>query len=122
MTMSFEDRMSNILGCQASEVRYWLDLLGSKVAADGPSDHQAASIGAAVWLRMHTPKSKKQLERFFAKLAFTTDEDVDWWVVRRPRAKEPEIVFEPPHEDLREHNSFASGVVFAKQAFLRELD
>lgn len=89
------DRLAKVLDCRVSEIRHWTDLLGSRIPGSGLTDHQIASIGAVVWLRQNTPPTKKQLERFFARLAFMTDPDSEWTVIRMPRKKEPQIVVGP---------------------------
>ena len=113
------DRLAEVLDCRVSEIRHWTDLLGSRVPESGLTDHQIASIGAVVWLRQHTPPTKKQLERFFARLAFMTDPDSEWTVIRMPRKTDPEIVIGPLVVDVSERLDLTPAVLFEKTGFLR---
>ena len=113
------DRLAEVLDCQVSEIRHWTDLLGSRIPVLGLTDHQIASIGAVVWLRQHTPPTKKQLERFFARLAFMTDPESEWTVIRMPRKTEPQIVVGPLSVDVAERVDLTPAVLFEKVGFLR---
>lgn len=114
------EHLARVLDTRRSEVEHWTKLLGSRIPESGLTDHQAAAIGAVVWLRRNTPQTKSDLERFFARLAFMTDPYSDWAVHRLPRRKKPEIVLEL-RMDLSERDSFTPAVLFEKQAFLTEL-
>ncbi len=113
------DRLVEVLDCKRPEVVHWVKLLGSRIPKEGLTGHQIASIGAVVYMRQNTPQTRFKLERFFARLAFMTDPDSEWAVIRQFPRKEPEIVFGPFDTNYWESLDAAMTAFFDKTGFLR---
>ena len=114
------EQLVKALDCQPAEVQHWMTILGNKVGPNGLTRHQAASIAAVVRIRQRGNDTKRDLERFFAKLAFLTPERSDWMAVRLPR-KGPQVIRGQMVADLREKRSFGGGVIFDPKEFMAGL-
>ncbi len=111
--------MRAVLGCSKERLDTCLDVLRGKIAEEGLTDHQAASIAAVVKLSPRMRNYGTDLDRFLVKLAEHTPETMDWIVVRQPRT--PPQIIRRADIDLREARKHGYITVFDPKTFLDEL-
>ncbi|MFT7649267.1 MAG: hypothetical protein ACI8Y4_004028 [Candidatus Poriferisodalaceae bacterium] len=111
--------MSAVLGCSKERLDTCVGVLRGKIAEEGLTDHQAASIAAVVKLSSRMRNYGTELDRFLVKLAEHTPEATDWIVVRQPRI--PPQIIRRADIDLHQARKHGYITVFDPKTFLDEL-